>query len=75
MHARGMVRVPVTSSDLRSVGYLASEELLEIEFHSGGLYQYLDVPDSVHEELVDAASVGTYFHAHIKDQYSTTRIS
>jgi hypothetical protein len=39
-----MNRVPVESSVMASVLYLHHLRLLEIEFHSGLIYQYFDVP-------------------------------
>lgn len=69
-----MKRQPVSSSNLRSVGYDASSETLEIEFHSGGTYQYSQVPASIYQGLMQAESHGRYFHAHIKDVYAYRRV-
>jgi hypothetical protein len=70
-----MDRQPVRSSDLAAVGYDAKSRTLEIEFLSGGLYQYSDVPPSIHDGLMNAPSHGKFFHAHIRDKYSYTKIS
>jgi hypothetical protein len=64
-----MQRTPVSSSNLRSVGYDATSQTLEIEFHSGGIYQYFGVPANIYQGLMAAGSHGKYFHAHIKDVY------
>lgn len=69
-----MNRQPVTSSDLRSVGYDAETHTLEIEFHSGDVYQYFNVPESEYSGLMRAASKGSHFHAHIKDRYTYQRV-
>lgn len=69
-----MRRVPVSSSNLVSVGYDPDSRILEIEFRQGAVYQYSNVPASVHSGLMNAASHGTYFHDHIRDRYPTTRI-
>jgi len=61
-----MERTPVSSSNLRSVGYDPNEETLEIEFHSGGTYQYYGVPQHRYEGLMSASSKGSYFDAYIK---------
>lgn len=61
-----MKRAPVQSSNITSVGYDPSAGILEIEFHSGGVYQYLGVPKAVHDGLMKAASKGSYFHHYIK---------
>ena len=69
-----MIRTPVSSSDLASVGYDPRKQLLEVEFHSGGTYQYSNVPADVYEGLMQAGSHGRYFHAHIKDLYPCHKI-
>jgi len=67
-------RIPVTSSDLRSVGYDPTTETLEIEFHSGGIYQYFDVPPDIHNALMSASSHGKYFAANIKNSFGWQKI-
>lgn len=69
-----MKRVPVTSSNIASVGYDANTNTLEIEFNSGHIYQYFDVPNSIYDDLVSASSVGQYFHQTIKGIYRYARI-
>ncbi|MCC3653396.1 KTSC domain-containing protein [Streptomyces sp. S07_1.15] len=69
-----MERVSVVSSNIRSIGYSAAEELLEVEFASG-IYRYHSVPENVHEEFMAAASHGRYFARSIKDRYVFVRIT
>jgi hypothetical protein len=64
----------VQSSDLRAVDYDWSGTLT-IEFHSGGVYEYYNVPHSEYAGLMRASSHGRYFHAYIKDQYDCRRIA
>lgn len=47
--------------------------MLELEFHSGEIYEYFDVPPHVHDELMAADSLGGYFARHIRDQYPYER--
>jgi len=69
-----LTRTPVSSSNLKSVGYDQNTEILEVEFHSGGIYQYSNVPSSVHIALMSAGSVGSYFNQHVKNKYSFKQI-
>ena len=69
-----MKREPVESTTMRSVGYEAGSQILEIEFQSGAVYEYLDVPQKVHEELIRAESKGEYFNSEIRDDYEFVRI-
>lgn len=61
-----MKRQSVDSSNLASVGYDVNSNTLEIEFNSGGVYQYLNVPESVYRGLMNASSHGQYFDVYIK---------
>jgi len=70
-----MHRVLVSSSDIRSVGYDSDSKVLEIEFHSGGVYQYYAVPQAVYGQLMSAASHGRYFHSHIKGAFAYERVA
>lgn len=60
---------------LRSVGYDATNRVLEAEFTNGGIYRYYDVPAEVHEDLMAADSHGQYFNAHIRDRYRYDRLA
>ena len=62
-------RKPITSSDLASVGYDERARVLEIEFHSGGIYRYLDVPKEIFDALLAAESKGRFFAARIRNQF------
>ncbi len=62
-----MVRTAVTSTNLVSVGYDEREQVLEVEFHSGGVYQYYEVPPAVYAGLMAASSHGSFFVHNIKD--------
>jgi len=64
-----MNRIPVSSSNLASVGYDPASQTLEIQFHHGAVYQYRGVPQGVYSNLMNAASKGTYFSANIKNHY------
>lgn len=69
-----MDRQSVDSTDIKSVGYDPASKILEIEFHSGGIYQYLDVPDMVYSDLMNADSKGKYFHRYVKNVYNHRKV-
>ena len=64
-----MKRIPVESSDLVSVGYDPSTNILEVEFQGGRVYQYRDVEPDIHAQFMRADSFGTFFFAHINGHY------
>ena len=69
-----MKRQSVESSNIRSVGYDEFLLVLEIEFKSGAVYRYYGVPAEVHDELINAESVGKYFNANVKSKYSFLKV-
>lgn len=62
-------RQPVQSTVLASVGYHPAKRLLEIEFHSGAIYRYRNVPGEIHRRLLAAESKGHFFGAAIRDKF------
>ncbi len=64
-----MLKIPVSSSVIASVGYDADRKVLEVELLSGKVYRYHRVSRDVFEEFCAAASKGAYLNAHIKDAY------
>jgi len=69
-----MQRELVESSTLASVGYDTNQLLLELEFRSGGVYQYLGPLDSLHRELMTAESKGRFFNQNIRDHFPYVRL-
>lgn len=64
-----MQRQAVESSMISAVGYDPSHRLLEIEFTSGRVYQYSDVPKDVFDDLMSADSKGRFFLGYIEGVY------
>jgi hypothetical protein len=69
-----MERIPVTSSNIRSIGYERDTATLEVEFNRGSVYQYHGVPQDVFDSFIQAGSKGTYFNANIKNSYRMTNL-
>jgi hypothetical protein len=69
-----MLRSPVTSSSLAAVGYDPADQVLEVEFTSGSVYQYIGVPVAVYTELLAAPSLGSYLARRVKPRYPVLRV-
>jgi len=67
-------RQPVKSRILRSVGYDESSKTLEIEFHSGLVYEYLGVPLKVYKDLLSSDAVGKYFSDKVRNRFRTKQM-
>ncbi|MCF6205295.1 MAG: KTSC domain-containing protein [Sulfurovum sp.] len=64
----------VESSMLAEVGYDAESSRLVVRFTRGPLYEYLDVPLSVWEDLLGADSVGSFFSNFIRNEYTYSKL-
>jgi lysyl-tRNA synthetase class 2 len=75
---RDVIAFPLlkTSSNvIRSFDYDEATQILRVEFNTGSIYQYRDVPKDVYQELKIAPSVGQYFNTHIREKYGQDRES
>ncbi len=68
-----MQRKSVASSAISSVGYDESSSVLEVEFESGVVYDYFDVPPKVYKDLLQASSKGHFVSRRIRDRYPFVR--
>jgi hypothetical protein len=69
--ASGMTnRIPVASSHIYAIGYDPVTQTLEVEFHSGQVVQYQDVPEAVYTALQQAPSKGIYYMQQIRGRYN-----
>lgn len=66
-------RIPVQSSNVKSVGYDPDSKTLAIEFKDGSVYHYHDVESSAHEELMGSKSIGKHIHSAIKGNYKFSK--
>ena len=64
-----MRRQSVASSAISSVGYDERSSVLEVEFESGVVYDYYDVPPKVYKDLLKASSKGRFVSRRIRDRY------
>ena len=69
-----MQREPVESASLRSVGYDEAARTLEVEFNSGGIYRYLDVPPDTYRTFRQDESLGRYFARNIRNTYECWKL-
>ena len=65
---------PMPSSVISRFDYDEPNRRLTIEFVSGDVYAYLDVPPMVAEGLAAASSQGRFFAARIRDRFDFERV-
>ena len=69
-----MERKKVSSSQVRSIGYDAGSQTLEVELTDGSIWQYTRVPTEVHRRLMAAPSIVSYYRDNIEEEYSRRRV-
>lgn len=69
-----MNRETVASSNISSIGYDESSQTLEVEFHSGAIYQYYNVTRALYEQFQQSGSKGQFLAYQIKNAYPYSRV-
>ncbi|MCW2696781.1 MAG: uncharacterized protein JWR62_1866 [Modestobacter sp.] len=64
-----MLRTRVDSSNIATVGYDEEQRVLEIVFHDGRVYHYLEVPPERALSLLRAESKGRFLNREIKPAF------
>jgi hypothetical protein len=67
-------RKRVSASTLRSVGYDAGKQLLEIEFSSGSIVQYSGVSPEVHRRFMSSPSPGSFYQDQIEENFPSRKV-
>ena len=67
-------RAAVESSSIASVGYGRASKLLEIEFRSGAIYRYREVPENVFTAFSAARSKGHFFGTQVRGKYTFDKL-
>lgn len=70
-----MKRIPVKSSNIKSIGYAKDLNILEIEFTNGNIYDYSGVKENEFNSLMEAKSKGKFFHSFIINSHSSIKIN
>lgn len=63
------------STTIAKRGYDSTRKVLHVEFKSGDVYRYEDVPPDVAHAFMNAQSAGRHFHANIRHQYAGKKIT
>lgn len=72
--AMSILRTPVSSSSIASIGY-AADATLEVEFRHGAVYRYFAVPKEVYDAMTLAESIGAYFNRSVRPHFRYERIN
>lgn len=64
---------PVRSTMAKAVGYSQAQQVLQIEFKNGSIYQYEEVEPEIWNDLWASDSIGIVFNEAIRGNYSSKR--
>lgn len=64
----------VNSSMANAVGYDTDNNILQVEFHNGTVYQYSGVDEDTWEDLHQTDSIGKFFNENIRGKYQYERV-
>jgi len=67
-------RNPVDSSSIAAIGYDDRSQILQVEFVTGRVYEYTDVPEFLFRALHASRSKGRYFNQSIRDRYDSREV-
>jgi KTSC domain len=62
------------SSNISRIGYDDGNQVLYVEFKSGGTYQYFDVAEQMFADMKSASSKGQFLAQNIKGAYRYARV-
>lgn len=62
------------SSQISTVYYDNNNRRLYVVFNKGNVYSYEHVSAQEHRDMINAESIGSYFHKHIKNSKEFNRI-
>lgn len=63
------------SKQIAAIGYDSAAKILQVQFHSGGVYQYEDVPADMADAFAKSDSKGRFLSTHIKDRHPYRKVS
>ena len=66
--------VSVTSSNIDAIKHDSTTNTLHVRFKGGGVYAYEGVDSDKYAALMNADSVGSYLHAHVKGKHAHSKV-
>jgi len=64
----------VVSSNIQSIRHDPHEQMLQIRFRDGNIYQFTGVPQSIYYAFIASPSKGKFFHSHIRGAFTSEKV-
>jgi len=62
-------RQDVVSSNIKSIGYHAPTQTLDVEFAAGRVYRFTGVSQAAYDALIGAESIGSHFARQVRGKF------
>lgn len=69
-----MVNQMVLSTEIEWIGYEKNTRMLQVEFLSGSVYQYDNVPEHLYYDFLAASSYGHFLDEEIKGRFNYRKV-
>jgi hypothetical protein len=69
-----IARQPVHSHALAAIGYSKRLHALEVEFVSGAVYRYSNVPPQIYRDLLSAASKAQFYDTNVRGHFPSVHV-
>src|SRR4030095_11532140 len=69
-----IARQPVHSHALAAVGYSKRLHALEVEFVSGAVYRYSNVPPQIYRDLLTATSKAQFYDTNVRGHFPSVHV-
>jgi hypothetical protein len=69
-----IARQPVHSHALAAIGYSKRLHALEVEFVSGAVYRYSNVPPQIYRDLLSAASKAHFYDTNVRGHFPSVHV-
>src|SRR5437868_15363251 len=69
-----IARQPVHSHALAAIGYSKRLHALEVEFISGAIYRYSNVPPQVYRDFLSAASKAQFYDTNVRGHFPSVHV-
>lgn len=70
-----MEMLPISSGNLRAIGYDRRERLLQVQLSDGRMLQYNGVNEETWRRLKDASSPWSFYRDNIEEEYAAKSVS
>jgi hypothetical protein len=70
-----MEMVPIDSDGVRAIGYDPATQTMHVEFETGALFEYYEVPPDVYQTFMASSAKGSFVSQVLEPGYRSVRLT